>query len=371
MMRMQQWMAGSGLVMGVAVTGLAQAAASFAPAANYPTGSSSGPGPSAQSMISVDLNNDGAPDVAAAEWQGDGVRSFLNDGSGRFGAAVATAMGTVTNSVAAGDFDGDGKADLVTTTSNEIVVMRGLGDGRFAEIERHGFSVGGQIVAYAFELNRDSRLDIVVPTATGVQVFLGQGNGHFTVGPASTVNGLNTALALANFNNDGIPDLALSDASGQQAILLRGIGDGSFTQLYATPIGAGPEDIIAGDLNGDGIDDVASADSFSFTMSVIQSNAQGGFGSATRYSGVQGPVSLRLADFDRDGRLDIAIPSVVSSLVQVYTNNGGGTFSYFPQNFSVSNQPQTPAIADYNRDGKPDIATAGTGTMSVLINTAP
>jgi hypothetical protein len=57
--------------------------------------------------------------------------------------------------------------------------------------------------------------------------------------------------------------------------------------------------------------------------------------------------------------------------VQVYTNNGIGTFGATPLSFTVSNQPQTPAIADYNRDGKPDIATAGPGQMSVLRNTSP
>ena len=349
----------------------AHAATSFAPAVNYATGSFAGPGPSAQSMISVDVNNDGYPDIVAAEWQGTGFQTFINQRDGTFGPAIETSLGSGTNSVASGDFDGDGRTDIAVTTSNAVIIMRGNGNGTFTKGDSYTFSPAGQIVAYTFDVNRDGRLDLVVPVSRGVQTFLGQGNGHFVTGPLTQVTALISALAPANFNNDGIADLVVADASAQQVIMMRGNGDGSFTQFATSPVGLGPEDVIAGDLNGDGIDDIATADSFSFTMSVLLSNGKGGFSPATRYTGVSGPVSLRLADFNHDGRLDIAVASVVSSSVQVYTNSGGGQFSTTPLSMSVSGQPQTPAIADYNLDGKPDIAVAGPGTMSVLRNTSP
>jgi hypothetical protein len=349
----------------------ANAAITFAPAVNYPTGSQGGPGPAAESMISADVDNDGDADVITADWWGSGIRVFKNNGNGSFGPAIVTSLGTSTGSVSAADFDGDGMLDLAVGTGQQLVILRGNGSGSFTEVERHALSVGGQIQAYAHDVTLDGRVDIVAPTSNGVQVFIGLGNGRFVSGPLTPIYALISAAAVGNFNNDGIPDLVVTDAFTQRVILLRGNGGGSFTQLTSGIVGFGPEDVIAVDLNGDGIDDVATADSFSFTVSVLLSNGQGGFAPATRYTGVQGPVSLRAADFDRDGDLDLAVSSVVSSSVQVYTNSGNGQFGATPQNLPVTNQPQTPAIADYNGDGRPDIAVAGPGSMSILRNTSP
>ncbi|MGH8458849.1 MAG: FG-GAP repeat domain-containing protein [Nevskiales bacterium] len=357
-------------VAGITLCATAQAGISFAPAVNYSTGSNGGPGPAAQSMITADVNGDGAADVVAADWFGSGIRVFMNNGIGSFGPAIVTHLGTSTGSVDAGDFDFDGKADVATATGSELVILHGLGNGSFTETERFPLSVSGQVQAYVFDTNLDGRADIVAPTGSGVQVFLGQGNGHFVTGPLSPVSGFFSALSKANFNNDGIPDIALADAGGQRAIMMRGNGNGSFTQFATGTVGLGPEDIITGDLNRDGVDDIATADSFSFTVSVLLSNGQGSFSAATRYSGDMGPVSLRLADFDRDGDLDIAESAVGSSVGQVFANNGNGQFAA-PLVLSTTNQPQTPAIADYNRDGKPDIAVAGPGQMSILRNTSP
>ncbi|HSW11963.1 MAG TPA: VCBS repeat-containing protein [Solimonas sp.] len=352
---------------------VASAAITFAPAVSYSTGSPGGPGPAAESMVAVDLDNDGDADVVAADWWSTGIRTFKNNGNGTFGAAIVTNLGayTGTGSVSAADFNGDGKADVAVTTGSEIIILRGLGNGSFSETERHAHTPSGQMQAYTFETNNDGRVDIVAPTGSGVQTFLGLGNGRFVKGPLTPVTGLMSATAKANFNNDGIADIALADAAGMQAILLRGNGDGSFTQFASSTLGLGPEDLTAGDLNGDGIDDLASADSFSFTMSVLLSNGQGGFDAATRYVGVAGPVSLRMADFDRDGDRDIVVSSVMTPGVQVYTNDGSGGFGTLPMQVQTTFEPQTPAIADYNRDGKLDFAVAGPAQMSILINTSP
>lgn len=362
------------VLAGLATAGLcgaAQAAISFAPAVNYPTGSPMGPGPAAESMITVDVDNDGDADIVAADWYGNGIRTFKNNGLGGFGAAIVTSFGTSTGSVSAADFDFDGRADLAVATGYELIIAKGLGNGSFTEVERHSLPVAGQVQAYAFDANLDGKADIVAPSASGVQTFIGQGNGHFVAGPTTFVAGLLSSTAKANFNHDGVPDIAVADAFGQRVIMLRGNGDGSFTEIGSAFVGAGPEDVTAADLNLDGIDDLATADSFSFTVSVLLSNPAGGWNAAVRYTGVQGPVSVRFADFDRDFDKDLAVSSVLTNRVQVFTNNGFGVFGATPASFTVSNQPQTPCIADYNRDGKLDIATAGPGQMSVLRNTSP
>ncbi|HSW11962.1 MAG TPA: VCBS repeat-containing protein [Solimonas sp.] len=356
---------------GMVMSTTASAAIGFAPVVNYPTGSAGGPGPAAEAMVATDLDNDGDADIVMADWWGTGIRAMLNNGSGGFGPAIVTTLGTSTGSVGAGDFDGDGKADIAVATGMQLIILRGLGNGQFTEVERQTLTVSGQVQAYVFDTNNDAKLDIVAPTPGGVRTFLGQGDGHFVSGPLSPVYTIISSTARGNFNNDGVTDIAVIDDVAQRAIIMRGNGDGSFTEMATAFLGFISEDITAGDLNGDGIDDLASADSFSFTMSVVLSNGLGGFQPTKRYFGIAGPVGIRMADFDRDGDRDIVVSAVVSSQLMVYSNNGSGSFGS-PLNLSVTNQPQTPVVADYNRDGKQDIAVAGAGgQLSILRNTSP
>lgn len=361
------------VTLSMALCGPAQAAISFAPAVSYSMGTAGGPGPAAESMVAADVDNDGDADVVSADWWGSGVPVLLNNGNGTFAAPLFNELneGAGVGSVSVGDFNADGKVDVAATGGSTLYILRGQGNGQFTVVQTFPYTVGGQYQAYAIDVNNDGRKDIVAPSATGIQVYLNQGS-QFVQGPLSPVNGIISAAAAMNYNNDGKVDLALSDGLTSSVFVLRGNGNGSFTQVSSTIVGFIPEDVIAGDLNSDGIDDLVTADSFSFTMSVLLSNSAGGYTAATRYLGTAGPVSARLADFDRDGDLDVVVSSMLIYSEQVYTNQGQGNLSQVPQYFMTTFQPQTPAIADYNRDGKPDIAVGGTsGQMSVLINTSP
>ena len=339
----------------------AHAAIQFAPAVNTSTGSIGGPGPAAESMVATDLNGDGKADLVAADWFGTGVRSFLGDGQGHFGPAIVTTLNTSTGSVSAADFDGDGLPDLAVGTGANLIILHGLGDGSFTELERFPLYPAGQIQAYAFDVNGDGKPDVVAPSPGGIQVYLGLGDGRVVKGPFTTLLGIFSALSAANFNNYGIPDIAIVEDFGQRVVTMLGNGDGSFRSGASVTIGFIPEDVIAGDLNGDGIDDVASADSFSFSASVALATSATSFAPTKRQFGVLGPVSVRLSDFDGDGDLDIAVTTVIDSQLYVLTNNGAGGFA----------APLTFALTDFNGDGKPDVAAAGPGTLSVLINTSP
>jgi len=354
---------------GTALSTTAAAAISFAPAVNYSMGTSGGPGPAAESMVAADVDNDGDMDVVSADWWGSGVPVLLNNGNGTFGAPIFNDLneGSGVGSVSVGDFNGDGKIDVAATGGSTLYILRGQGNGQFNIVQTLPYTVGGQYQGYAIDVNKDGKLDIVAPIATGIQVYLNQGN-QFVQGPLSSLAAIISATTAIDYDHDGKVDLAVTDG----VIVMRGNGDGSFTQATTVLVGFIPEDVIAGDLNGDGYDDLLTADSFSFTMSVSMSNGAGGYNTATRYLGTAGPVSLRLADFDRDGDRDVIVSSMLIYSEQVYSNDGQGSLSLLPQYFMTTFQPQTPAIADYNRDGKLDVAVGGTsGQMSVLINTSP
>jgi hypothetical protein len=180
----------------------------FGPEQTYavPAAAVAGGGP--MQVAVGDFNGDGKPDIVAAA---DGYATvFLNNGNGTFGTPQAYAVGAVA-SVALGDFNGDGKLDIVTTGTNGTVsVLLNNGNGTFGTAQT--YAIGGPANSVAVgDFNHDGHLDIVT-TGAEMDVLLNNGNGTFgayqKVGPAGS------HVVVADFNRDGFPDLAQIDASG-------------------------------------------------------------------------------------------------------------------------------------------------------------
>ncbi|MDR3419561.1 MAG: VCBS repeat-containing protein [Nevskia sp.] len=354
----------------------------FAPQVDYSTfvnfTSGIGPGPAPESMVTADVNNDGHPDIIAVNWIGLGLTLSLGRGDGTFASPQLINFPQFLQSVDAADVNGDGKVDLIVTNAFQVFVLLGDGKGNFTQSWSAPLLTGAQNVAFAADLNGDGKKDIVALTLGnlgGIQSFIGQGNGQFTTGPFTSLPGALSAASLANFNNDGIPDLAVVNASTigfplSRVYALLGDGKGGFNTVYSSALaGIIAEDVATADLDGDGVDDIVTADSFSFTVSVILSNGKGGFGQASYYPGSIGPVSIALADLNGDHNLDIIEAVVGTATVQVFPGLGGGRFGS-PLQLPVVPFPQTPVIADFNGDGKPDIAVSGPFEMGVLMNTS-
>jgi hypothetical protein len=354
----------------------AQGAIAFGPAVNYPTGSTVGPGPGAETTVTGDVNGDGKADVVMTDPFGSGPIVALGRGDGSFGPPIHITGAPGVGAIAIGDFNGDGHLDLAGRDGYEVVVILGNGDGTFRVTTRTPLLENAQQAIAVFDTNGDGKLDIVTPTPTGIQTLLGKGDGTFSVGPASTLLGLLSDLSRARLDGDAVPDLVAVDATPllQRVVALRGNGDGSFTQTGTGPVGYGPEGVSAGDLNGDGYDDVVSVDSFSlanslptFSITVLLSDGHGGFGPPTHYPVASGPVSGVIADFNRDGHLDVAVSAVAANAVTVYAGDGAGHLAVAGQ-LPVTPLPQSPAVADFNHDGKPDLAVPGPGNLSILLN---
>src|SRR5262245_4217466 len=97
---------------------------SFLAAATYPTG----PEPTAVAV--ADLNGDGLPDLATANFDSNDVSVLLNQGGGTLGAAQGYAAGALPHGIAAADFTGDHVIDLVTANNQggDLSLLRGDGD---------------------------------------------------------------------------------------------------------------------------------------------------------------------------------------------------------------------------------------------------
>jgi hypothetical protein len=297
--------------------------------------------------------------------------------------------------LATGDFNGDGRLDLVTGNADGDSGSVLLGDGNGGFGAPTSFLVGTPFYSMAVaDFNGDGRLDLATAngTANRVSVLLGDGHGGFSAGPGSpiTVGSSPYSVATADFNGDGKPDLAVANSGDNTVTVLLGNGNGGFTAAVGSPfsVGAHPSSVAVGDFNGDGKPDVVTANAFDNTVSVLLGDGSGGFGSAPGSPFAAGylPVSVAVADFNGDGKLDLVIANVggntgnpKANVVTVLLGDGGGGFgpavgSPFPVGDQANSLFQVPlgniAVGDFNADGTPDIAIANLtdpGSVSVLL----
>jgi uncharacterized protein YjdB len=275
-------------------------------------------------------------------------------------------------SVAAGDFNGDGKPDLAIANfggvagGSSVSVLLGNGDGTFQPAVDYLAGNGVSAVAIA-DVNGDGKADLVVTNYYDgtVSVLLGNGDGTFQ-SPLTFAAGKNPlAVAIGDFNRDGIPDVAVADFSttaGSFSVLL-GNGDGTFQPAVNYAIGRGGFCIAAGDLYGDGVIDLAVGTYFG--VQVYHGNGDGTFVSLTTIGG-DVVYSVALADFNGDGHPDVAFTSYNDSDLRVALNTGYGSFQT-PVYYATGSDPRSVVAADFDGDGHPDIAVANfSGSVSVL-----
>jgi hypothetical protein len=204
-----------------------------------------------------DFNHDGNLDLAVSDV--GGISILLGNGDGTFQNGIPTAFTGFSNLVL-GDFNGDGNLDIAANTGSTISVLLGKGNGTFqAPITSQS---GGTIQAVG-DLNKDGRLDLVtteVPSnANSIGVMLGNGDGTFRIPIAYTLTERPGQAVLADFNQDGKLDVAVSVLPHFVFVYL-GNGDGTLQQprmLYDDNSPNGPTSLAAGDFNNDGVLDIA------------------------------------------------------------------------------------------------------------------
>ncbi len=382
----------------------------------------------------VDLNGDGYPDIAVLGYQGTthAIAILLNQGSNSPGTLAGPSLYTTTNlpsSIQAGDFNGDGKQDILTlgstSVSSTFAVSYGNGDGTL-QTQQTLQTPGGANSFLAVDVNQDGITDIVYsvppsafPSNPSIQVLLGSSSGQFTTGsnlpvaPYALSDDFYLSLGSAFKTKSNVVDLILfvnghtsilnGDGKGNFALgqsypysaatsvigsngtadllvsgggiltTLPGNGDGTFSGILTTqPV---PGNTIAVDVNGDGLTDIVSLDE----AGVLYTALGRGNGTFTAVSQVpaQSGYALVSGDFNMDGNIDVATITFGNgvghgettqhdSQLILLTGNGDGTFQ--PAKAGVDLQvveTNSAVVGDFNGDGFLDVIAEYTNFYDV------
>jgi uncharacterized protein (DUF2141 family) len=181
-------------------------------------------------------------------------------------------------------------------------------------------------------------------------------------------------VVVTDFNHDGTPDLAVTNAAASTVSILLGTRGGAFAAKVDYATGHTPAALLAADFRHVGKTDLAVVNQNDGSggpgsVSILLGNGNGTFKTHVDYPVGNYPVGIVAADFNGDGKLDLAVVNDYDSTVSLLLGNGDGTFK--PQILiSVGTEPNSLATADFNDDGKADLITSNaSGTMSVLLST--
>jgi hypothetical protein len=215
-----------------------------------------------------------------------------------------------------------------------------------------------------------------VATATGIgnekkayqftTAVSGLGRGNFTPQPdLSSLSGARQS-AVADFNNDGNPDLAIVNQSAGTVSIRMGSGTGTFTGSLDLPTGSNPWAVVTGDFNNDGNLDFAATNYTSDNVSIRLGAGDGSFSSpaVAEVTGMTRPTGLAVGDVNADGNLDLVTANYYYSEVSVLLGNGSGAFSV--NTFGgMGCTPEGVALGDLNRDGRLDLLVANNSCSQV------
>ena len=330
-------------------------------------------------MLVVDLDQDGALDMAIADSAGGQLRVLFNDGTGQFSEPIIY-PGTVS---AYGDWDepvalaaaaiyGNGP-DLVVgdPVARSISILQNDGTG-FFDFSREDIFIGHQVAdVLTADLDADGDIDIAVANRddASVTVLFNNGEGSFNARITRDVETGPTALLAAHLDPDEHADLVVANSTSGTVSVLFGNRTGGFEIRQDFVVGIDPAALAMVDYDADGDNDILVGSRGSRDVAILQNDGAGTLTLVQRISAGVPVVDLALSDLTADIFSDLVVASSTGSHLAFLENEAGSGF--ISRDILTSLVPvRRVGIADLNADGANDIVAllAGEGQVQIFLN---
>lgn len=282
-------------------------------------------------------------------------------------------------SIVVGDFDGDGRDDIVADNHGSgtlSVLVADVLDGNRKPIEfKFNPFTGGVKGIAAGDFNRDKKLDLVAAElgTSRVTLLLGDGTGNFSAAGSFSVGNAPRAITVGDFNGDRKLDVATANWGGSSVSVLLGNGSGSFAAAQHYPTNSGLLSIEVGDFNRDGKLDLvtgSAVDQSPMTgkAAVLLGDGKGGFiAGGNVVAGEQSAASIAVGDWNGDATPDLAIADLENA--RLLFGDGKGSFAPYAPAHTLTPGPRTSSVAvgDFNRDKLPDLAFVTVSSHAVAL----
>lgn len=322
----------------------------------------------AQKCQLVDLDGDNNLDIVYYDNSYSAIRWLKNDGQGNFTAITPSLVNNITNFYIT-DFSGDGRGDMVVTTTTGLKAYLNNGDTTFSLTETLDNTTSGTFITGA-DIDGDNDNDIVFLYSSGTtkKIYWYQNNSGVFDNAATLVNNItvttpitndNIILLMADVDADGKVDILCGTPHMGRLAWYKNLGNAVFgPEQVITTLAKGISDITIGDINGDGQKDVV-ATAFDAHKIAWYKNTGTSFTDEAVISNNAIYPHAAAGDMDGDGDIDLVSVSTSDSKVAWYKNtNGQGDFTAEKQ-IIISNTtifPQNLQIVDVDNDGDLDIA---------------
>ncbi len=338
-----------------------------------------GNGPVALAVADVD--DDAQPDLIVAGDSGQVV--VLRARGDSLAAPVHLDIGGHALGVLAVDLNGDTRPDLavVDNQNSRVAVARSIGPGRFASLQFYPVGPNPSSITSG-DFNNDGRVDLAV-TSLGppglASVLLQLPNGRFDTANDTPVEEAPTGIAAIDADCDAFDDLVIANSASRTVMILRSLGNGDFESAQTLPdtqVGQAPTALAVADFDRDGIDDFAVSNTAvppgTPGVRVFKGACTARFAAFRPPGAVGGVISSIVArDFTADGLVDLGLVNQTDNVVRVLRGAGNGQFQGSSPD-RVSRMPVAIAAADFNSDGRYDACTANSdasaNNVSVLLN---